>query len=211
MSHAGPLCLILALSLPACAHNRSSGGLNLQSVDASEQNSEQSSEESSRESTEDSTDETSSRDEDAMNSNNGPILTTAGVLVTGAAVGLLLWMGNDDPDPQYRQAAARTTRRWLVANRHQLALDLGMGAGPAIDDLAGAAGISTAHQAIFGRLLRTHRKELLALSSPGRLTDERALAFLVRIGDIARADPDLAEDYRRFVESWQRDNRRPPS
>lgn len=175
---------------------------------ASTNNSDERTEQSSNESTQDSTDDTSSRGEDPMT--NGPVLTTAGVLVTGAAVGVVLWLRADAMAPKRAAAAGEVTRRWLAANAHQLALDLALGAGPALEDLAGAADIPPAHQSIFGRVLRRHRDELIALCDPEALTRERALVFLERVGEIARTHPALAEDYRRFVERRREDDASPP-
>lgn len=174
--------------------NDSSGDSNNSSDDkATEQESDQSSEESSQ----DSTDDTSSKGEEQMTA--APVLTTAGVLITGAAVGMVIWLNADNAPPGQVQATAEVTRRWLAANAHQLAIDLALGAGPALDDLAGAAGIASDHRLAFGRLLRAHRAELLDLCNPAELSPARALAFLKRVGELSREDPVLAEDYRRFV------------
>ncbi|HET6610480.1 MAG TPA: hypothetical protein VFG83_00750 [Kofleriaceae bacterium] len=174
-----------------------SDDMNGSSKDSNNEATEQDSNDSSDESTEDSTDDTSSKGEDQMS--NAPVLTTAGVAITGLAVGVVIWLNIDDAPPAQVQATAEVTRRWLAANAHQLAIDLALGAGPAIADLAGAAGISPDHQRAFGSLLREHRAELLALCDPAQLTPTRALAFLERVGDLSRAHPLLAEDYQRFI------------
>lgn len=57
-------------------------------------------------------------------------------------------------------------RSWLLANRLQLKQDLALGAGPALDDLAGIARIPELHRAYFGRLLQQHRAAFAFDESP---------------------------------------------
>jgi hypothetical protein len=95
--------------------------------------------------------------------------------------------------------AAQTYLRGRV---HQLREDLALGAGPSIEDLASLAHIRREHLGIFGRLLRAHRQELLALADTRALTPERALAWLRRVGEIARTDARLEEDRRAFLSEY---------
>jgi hypothetical protein len=86
---------------------------------------------------------------------------------------------------------AEATALYLGAQTHQLKQDLALGAGPVVDDLASAAGITRLHREHFGRLLQRHRRELLALADREALTPDRALQFLHRIGELTWADPVL--------------------
>ncbi|MDP1828877.1 MAG: DUF3015 family protein [Archangium sp.] len=80
-------------------------------------------------------------------------------------------------------------RAWLRANELQLRQDLALGAGPALDDLAGLAGIAPHHRAHFGRVLQRNREALLIVSP----TAEQAVAVLSRVGDLVMADPVLSQ------------------
>ena len=82
-------------------------------------------------------------------------------------------------------------RTWLMANELQLKQDLALGAGPAIDDLAGIAGITAARREHFGRVLQKHRALLLA---PHELTPQDAAKVMSRVGELVMADPLLRVD-----------------
>lgn len=82
-------------------------------------------------------------------------------------------------------------RAWLLANELQLKQDLALGAGPALDDLAGIAGIAPAHRAHFGRVLQQHRS---SFSFDAQLTPGRASLLMSRVGELVLADPILAAD-----------------
>ncbi|GHG80075.1 hypothetical protein GCM10012319_32660 [Comamonas sp. KCTC 72670] len=95
--------------------------------------------------------------------------------------------------------AGRAAQVYLRARTHQLREDLALGAGPTVEDLAAAARIRREHLGVFGGVLRAHREELLALAESNALTPDRALAWMERVGELARADPRLDEDRRAFL------------
>jgi len=82
-------------------------------------------------------------------------------------------------------------RAWLLANEVQLKQDLALGAGPAIDDLAGLARIAPERRARFAKLLQRNRKQLL---TPHEVTPEQAAELMSRVGDLVLADPLLRPD-----------------
>ncbi len=82
-------------------------------------------------------------------------------------------------------------RSWLLANELQLEQDLALGAGPAIDDLAGIAAIAPSNRARFGKLLQRNRSLLLARRD---VTPRQAAAMMARVGDLVMADPILRAD-----------------
>lgn len=82
-------------------------------------------------------------------------------------------------------------RAWLLANEVQLKQDLALGAGPALDDLAGVAGIAPGRRAHFGRVLQRHRRRLLVSHD---VTAEQAAEVMSRVGDLVLADPLLRAD-----------------
>lgn len=93
-------------------------------------------------------------------------------------------------EPQH-PGSARATAMYLSAQTHQLEQDLALGAGPVLDDLAAAAGVPSQDRPRFGKVMRAHRAELLALADRGQLTPDRALQFLHRVGELTWADPVL--------------------
>ena len=82
-------------------------------------------------------------------------------------------------------------RAWLRANQLQLKQDLAIGAGPAIDDLAGLAGISPSHRAHFGKVLQRHREQLRASSE---VTLEEAARVMSTVGGLVLDDGVLKGD-----------------
>jgi hypothetical protein len=104
------------------------------------------------------------------------------------------------PDPE---EVARAAQTYLRSRSYQLREDLALGAGPSIEDLATVARIRREHLGRFGQLLRTHRHELLALADARTLTPERAVEWLRRVGELARADPRLEEDRRAFLATYE--------
>jgi hypothetical protein len=82
-------------------------------------------------------------------------------------------------------------RAWLLANELQLAQDLALGAGPAIDDLAGIAGIAPSRRSHFGRVLQRNRALLLF---PHELTPQQAARVMSQVGALLMADPLLRLD-----------------
>lgn len=134
---------------------------------------------------------------------SGPLLSTTAVGSTVIGLGYLLWAGltaNAGAVPPAAPPAAPAAASYLRANDHQLRMDLALGAGPSVDDLAAMAEIRPEHRARFGELLRRHRSEILAWSDPRAITPELAARVLARIGELAAADPVLAADGRAFVE-----------
>ncbi|MBE4750149.1 hypothetical protein G4177_18450 [Corallococcus sp. ZKHCc1 1396] len=93
----------------------------------------------------------------------------------------------------------RAAQVYLRARTHQLREDLALGAGPTVEDLAQAARIRRENLDVFGRLLRSHRQELLALAEAKSLTPDRARAWLERVGELARTEPRLEEDRQAFL------------
>ena len=93
----------------------------------------------------------------------------------------------------------QAAQAYLRARTHQLREDLALGAGPSIEDLAAMARIRRENLRVFGRVLREHRQELLTLANTSTLTPERALGWLERVGQLARAEPTLQEDRRAFL------------
>ena len=97
------------------------------------------------------------------------------------------------------QEVAPAAQTYLRSRAHQLREDLALGAGPTIEELAGLAHIRRENVGAFGRLLRAHRQELLALANVRTLTPERAVAWVRRVGEIARTDSRLEEDRSAFL------------
>lgn len=148
-----------------------------------------------------------SRSDNSSQSNNDNVVSavTVGALVVG--IGVVIWQayaaaerrrGGVEP-----KELGRTAQVYLRSRTHQLREDLALGAGPTVEDLAAAANIRRENLGTFGRVLRSHRQELLAMADARTLTPERALAWLERVGELARADPRLEEDRRAFVLSTQ--------
>ena len=82
-------------------------------------------------------------------------------------------------------------RAWLLANELQLKQDLALGAGPAIDDLAGIARIPPEHLAHFGRVLQRHRAQFV---TSREMTPQQAAQVMSRVGDLVMADPIIKGD-----------------
>ena len=82
-------------------------------------------------------------------------------------------------------------RWWLLANEVQLKQDLALGAGPALDDLAGLARIAPERRAHFARLLQKNRALFLL---PREATPEQAARMMSRVGELVLADPILRID-----------------
>jgi hypothetical protein len=104
------------------------------------------------------------------------------------------------PQPQEVEGAAQT---YLRSRAHQLREDLALGAGPTIEELASLARIRRENLGTFGRLLRAHRQELLALANVRALTPQRAVEWLRRVGEIASTDPRIEEDRRAFMAAYE--------
>jgi hypothetical protein len=90
-------------------------------------------------------------------------------------------------------------RSWLLSNEVQLKQDLALGAGPAVDDLAGIAGIAPARRAHFAHVLQRNRKLLLA---PHDLTPQQATTVMSRVGELVFADPLLRPDGEAVLAAW---------
>jgi len=118
---------------------------------------------------------------------------------------VVIWRASVAAERRERARAeevGRAAQVYLRARTHQLREDLALGAGPTVEDLAEAAHIRRENVGTFGRLLRTHRRELLAMADSRTLTPERALAWLERVGELARSDARLDEDRRAFLSAW---------
>lgn len=98
-----------------------------------------------------------------------------------------------------RELLAQAAADWLRQNAAEVRLGLSSGRGPVIDDLAASVEVPVSHRRLFGKKLRSNRKELLELSSPSSLTPERAIRFLGRIGEIMEGDPELRAD----LQAWE--------
>jgi hypothetical protein len=135
--------------------------------------------------------------------------------LTAAGLGVVFWqvmergMRTVPPPSPSPQEVARAAQTYLRSRTHQLREDLALGAGPTVEDLAALARIRREHLGIFGRLLRAHRHELLALADERTLTPERAAAWLRRVGELARTDPRLEEDRRAFLATYGGQEPRP--
>ncbi|MBN9682042.1 hypothetical protein JYJ93_06380 [Corallococcus sp. NCSPR001] len=124
--------------------------------------------------------------------------------LTVMGLGIIIWQSyaraerrkGRHPPPKEVGHAAQT---YLRARTHQLREDLALGAGPTVEDLAQAARIRRENLDVFGKLLRTHRKELLMMADAKTLTPERARAWLERVGQLARTEPRLEEDRQAFI------------
>jgi hypothetical protein len=82
-------------------------------------------------------------------------------------------------------------RWWLLANEVQLKQDLALGAGPALDDLAGLARIAPERRAHFGKMMQKNRVLFLL---PRDATPEQAARMMSRVGELVLADPILRID-----------------
>lgn len=88
---------------------------------------------------------------------------------------------------------------YLREHAIQLAMDLTMGDGPVLRDLAAAAEIQADDYALFASRVRAERRSLLALSEVAHLTPERATLFMNRLGDLIKSDETLARNYRAYL------------
>ncbi|WP_244224861.1 hypothetical protein [Corallococcus sicarius] len=149
--------------------------------------------------------EEASSESGSSNGKDNRLLSTAVVALTVLGLGVVIWQVYEHsergkpyhhPSPQEVGYAAQV---YLRARTHQLREDLALGAGPTVEDLAQAARIRRENLDVFGRLLRAHRKELLAMAEVKTLTPERARAWLERVGELARTEPRLEEDRQAFL------------
>jgi predicted component of type VI protein secretion system len=132
--------------------------------------------------------------------------------LTAAGLGAVFWQAAQramreppppaapPPQPQEIEGAAQT---YLRSRAHQLREDLALGAGPTIEELASLARIRRENLGTFGRLLRAHRQELLALADARALTPQRAVEWLRLVGEIASSDPRIEEDRRAFMAAYE--------
>ncbi len=143
-----------------------------------------------------------SRSGNSSNTANNDVASSVTVAVLVVGLGVVIWQAYAAEARRRGVApgeAGRAAQVYLRARTHQLREDLALGAGPTVEDLAAAARIRREHLGVFGRVLRANRKELLALAESSTLTPEHALAWLERVGELARADPRLDEDRRAFL------------
>ncbi|WP_223740879.1 hypothetical protein [Corallococcus sp. AS-1-12] len=141
---------------------------------------------------------------ESSNGRENQLLSTATVALTVMGLGIIIWQvharaerrkGRRHSPKEVGQAA----QVYLRARTHQLREDLALGAGPTVEDLAQAARIRRENLEVFGKLLRTHREELLMMADAKTLTPERARAWLERVGQLARTEPRLEEDRQAFI------------
>ncbi|WP_223639209.1 hypothetical protein [Corallococcus sp. EGB] len=145
---------------------------------------------------------------ESSNGKENQLLSTATVALTVLGLGIVIWQSYEHsarrkgrrPSPREVGEAAQV---YLRARTHQLREDLALGAGPTVDDLAQAAHIRRGNQDVFGKLLRTHRQELLKMADAKTLTPERARAWLERVGQLARTEPRLEEDRQAFLQQQE--------
>ncbi|WP_303626811.1 hypothetical protein [Myxococcus sp. AM011] len=146
-----------------------------------------------------------SRSETSNSENNdGRVVSATTVAATVIGLGVVIWRVVAAAERRRRappppEEVGRAAQVYLRSRTHQLREDLALGAGPTVEDLASAASIRRENLGTFGRLLRANRQELLAMADTRTLTPERALAWLARVGELARADPRLDEDRRAFL------------
>ena len=128
-----------------------------------------------------------------------PVLAVTGLALTAGTVGLIIWgMHGSQGGTSHRYGDVAYAL--LRANEVEMQQDFAIGSGPFIEDLAETAEIPRPHLVAFGRALHTHRIELLDLAAESRLTPERALMFLQRVGEVSRDTPELASDYQAFAQ-----------
>ncbi|WP_244238014.1 hypothetical protein [Corallococcus terminator] len=167
------------------------------------ESSENSNSDSSKSSQADQGEDSSSRSA-SSNERGNQLLSTAAVALTVLGLGVVIWQVHEHserrkgfkPSPQ---EVGRAAQVYLRARTHQLREDLALGAGPTVEDLAQAARIRRENLDVFGRLLRSHRKELLAMAETKALTPDRAREWLERVGELARTEPRLEEDRQAFL------------
>ncbi len=99
-----------------------------------------------------------------------------------------------DGVPPGATRAARIAYEYLRLRLHQLREDVARGAGPMVDGLAGVVNVRREHVPHFGRVLRSHQGELLALADSRTLTPPRALELMRRVGALVLEDPLLRGD-----------------
>jgi hypothetical protein len=98
---------------------------------------------------------------------------------------------NEVPDDKQ---TARLAHEYLCLRLHQFREDVALGAGPTVEELAEVVKLRQEHVPHFGKLLRSHRGELLTLADARTLTPERSLSLLRRVGALMLGDPLLRGD-----------------
>lgn len=202
-----------------------SGNSSANSGNSSENSSENSSNESSKNSTEGTSDSSGTSGE-----KKNPLSSATVVGLTAAGLGAVFWQAAshamrgpppvsepppgaepppDSGPPPAPEEVARAAQTYLRSRTYQLREDLALGAGPTIEELAAMARIRREHLPIFGRLLRAHRQELLAMAEVRALTPWRAVEWMRRVGEIASTDPRLEEDRRAFLTAYEAEVSRP--
>ena len=168
--------------------------------DSSQSQSDQSSRsDSSQSQSEGSSSENSQSSQGSSGGGNVLSFSTVGATVGG--LGMAFWMILKAPPvgPPPPAAVGQAAQAYLRARTHQLREDLALGAGPSIEDLAAMARIRRENLRLLGRVLRENRGELLSLAETSALTPERALAWLERVGQLARTESRLEEDRLAFL------------
>jgi hypothetical protein len=107
-------------------------------------------------------------------------LGTAGisstVVISGSLVGGII-----------TTSSGRNSAQFLRDNAVEMHFSLATGKGSVIAELALMNQVNSVNLAHFGRAMRSHRRKLLALANPMRLTPERAQRFLARVAQIANS------------------------
>lgn len=143
-----------------------------------------------------------SRSNNSSQSNNNDVASSVTVAALVVGLGIIIWQAYAAVERRRGvspKEAGRAAQVYLRARTHQLREDLALGAGPTVEDLAAAARIRREHLGLFGRVLRANRKELLEMAEASTLTPDRALAWMERVGELARAEPLLEEERRAFL------------
>lgn len=115
----------------------------------------------------------------------GDVSTTTTTL--GAGVAVVVWL-LVKKKPAEGEATGETTKAaylYLRDNHLQLTQDLAVGQGPVLDELASAANVSVANKAAFAKAMQANAAELIALTSPESLDEQRAVRFIERYVQIA--------------------------
>lgn len=123
-------------------------------------------------------------------------LTTAGGIVTSVTNGVtnMAESSTSRGRAEISERDARIAEAFLRERAADLREGLYTGLGAAMDDLAAALKIKKEHRGRFGAALRARRVELAGLADPAGLDTSRARDFLVRLGEILRADALLWND-----------------
>lgn len=91
--------------------------------------------------------------------------------------------------------AARLSHEYLRLRLPQFRQDVAQGMGRTVEELAAVVNLRREHVPLFGALLQSHHRELLALADASTLTPARALKLMQRVGGLVLQDPLLRQDF----------------